>query len=92
MTRTTDAGGGWVETAADVATVWAAVAPLQGMEQMEAMQMGMSAPHRFVLRWRPGVTGASELVWDGRRFNVRSVADPEAARTRLVILADEVTS
>jgi SPP1 family predicted phage head-tail adaptor len=90
VVRTDEAGGGYAETLVDVATVWAEVEPLQGDEQLQAMQTGMARPHRFTLRYREGVDGATELLHDGRRFNVRSVTDTRAARRELVILADEV--
>lgn len=88
--RTPVEGGGWEETVQDVATVWAAVEPLQGRQQLEAMQAGMTAPHRFTIRYRRGVTGATEIAYDGRRFDVTSVTDTDARRRELVILADEV--
>jgi SPP1 family predicted phage head-tail adaptor len=90
VTRTPDAGGGWSEEWATVATVWARVEPLQGDEQIQAMQTGMRAPYRFTIRYRDGLTGASELVYGGRRFNVTSVTDTNARHRELVVLADEV--
>lgn len=88
--RTDEEGGGYTDTLRDDATVWAKVEPLQGDEQLAAMQTDMTAPHRFTIRHRRGVSGATELRYDGRRFNVRSVTDTNAAHRELVILADEV--
>lgn len=90
ITLTPDEGAGYTETPSDVATVWAAVEPLEGREQLAAMQMGMSRPHRFRVWYRSDLTGANELFHDGRRFNVGSVVDPGARREELVILADEI--
>jgi SPP1 family predicted phage head-tail adaptor len=73
----------------DIATVWAKVEPLEGNEQLRAMQAGMTRPHRFTIRWRAGITGATEVLYDGRRFNVTSVIDVEAQHREIVILADE---
>lgn len=89
---TPDVYGGTTTTATDVATVWAKVEGLQGSEQFAAMQTGMSRPHRFTIWHRDDVSGASEIVYDGRTFNVTSVTDPNATRRELVILADEVRS
>lgn len=87
-----DEYGGTAETAADMATVWAKVEPLQGREQLMAMQTGMERPHRFTIRYRDDVTGASEILYAGRRYNVTSVVDPGARHRELVILADEIKS
>lgn len=92
VTRVDDEYGGSTETTATVATVRAKVQPLEGNEQLQAMQTGMSRPHRFTIRYRAGVTGATELVYDGRTFNVSSVIDPDAKHRELVILADEVVT
>lgn len=88
-TRTDEPGGGWTDTLATVAEVWAKVEPLQGDEQLQAMQVGLSAPHRFTIRYRSGVSAANVLRWRDRRFDVRSVVDTDARRRELVILADE---
>lgn len=89
-TRVEDEYGGASETASDVATVRAKVRPLEGTEQLQAMQTGMSAPHEFTIRWRDDVTGATEVAYDGRTFNVTSVTDPDARHRELILLADEV--
>lgn len=90
LVRVEDEGGGWTETAVDVGPVPAKVEPLDGREQVEAMQAGMERPHRFMIRYREGLTGANEVVYMGRTFNVRSIVDPNEAHEDLVILADEV--
>lgn len=90
MVRVEDAYGGYTETAQDVATWWAKVEPLQGTEQVQAMQAGLRSPHRFTGHYRAGITGATELYYDGRRFDVNSVVDPGAKHRQLVILADEL--
>jgi len=92
VTRTEDEGGGYTETPTDVGVVWAKVEPLQGTEQAAFLQTGMTAPHRFTIRYQEGVTGATEIGYEGKRFNVTSVTDPDAARRELVILADQVRS
>jgi SPP1 family predicted phage head-tail adaptor len=90
--RTDDGGGGYTETPVDGDTVWAAVEPLQGQEQLVAMQTGIERPHRIKMRYRDDVSGVTQLVYDGRVFDVKSVVDPEERHRELVILADEVTT
>lgn len=88
--RVEDEGGGYTETLADVATVPAKVETKDGAERELAMQRGMLEPHVFTVRYRRGITGASELLYDGRRFNVTSVRDPNGLREDLIIEADVV--
>lgn len=90
-TRSDDGGGGYTETRVDFATVWMAVEPLEGREQLTAMQTGMQRPYRFTCRYLPGVTGALTLLYDGRTFDVRSVVDPEEKHRILVMLAEQVS-
>lgn len=90
MTRTPDGMGGYTETPTDVTGVFARVEPLQGDEQVNAMQTGMLRPYRFHLRYRAGMTGAKRIIYDSRTFDIRSVLDPEEKHRELEILADEV--
>jgi SPP1 family predicted phage head-tail adaptor len=92
VTRTPDGGGGYTETPVDVTGVPASVDPLEGREQVEAMQTGMERPHRFEMRYRTDITGATRIVYDARTFDVKSIVDPEDRHVVLVILADEVGS
>lgn len=90
VTRTEDEGGGYTEAASDVATAWAAVEELAGSERLAELQTVMERPTRFTIRYRADVAGATEILHDGRTFNVRSVADQTGRREWLVIVADEV--
>lgn len=92
MTRTPDGMGGYTETPTDVTGIPARIDPLEGREQVEAMQTGMQRPHRFYLRYRDGMTGATQLVYDSRTFDIKSVVDPEEKHRELHILADEVAA
>lgn len=88
--RTPDGMGGYSETPTDVDGIPVRVEPLQGDEQLRAMQTGMVAPHRFTMRYRSDILGATTLVYDDRPFDIKSVIDPEEKHRELVILADEV--
>lgn len=85
-----DGGGGWTPGTPTTLDTWAYVEGLQGTEQTQAMQTGMVRPHRFTIHYRPGLTGAKTLIYDARRFDVRSVVDTDTAHEELVILADEI--
>lgn len=90
MVRTPDGGGGYTEAPQDIATVWAKVEPLEGREQLAAMQTGMQRPHRFTIRYRTDISGTTQVLYDGDRYDVTSVIDVEAARREIQILADKV--
>lgn len=88
--RTADGMGGYTETPVDVAGIPARIDPLEGREQLMAMQTGMIRPHRIVMRYRYDLTGATQLLYQGRRFDIKSVVDPEERHRELIILADEI--
>lgn len=92
ITRADDGGGGYTETPTDSDPIWAYIEPLEGDEQLQAMQTGMVRPHRFTIRYRPGLTSATRVVYGSRVFDVKSVVDTDEAHAELVILADEVTA
>lgn len=87
-----DTEGGYTDAWADVATLAAKVEPLEGDEQIQAMQAGMTRPHRFTIPYRTDVSGTTRVLYDGRQFDVRSVIDPGARHWEIVIMADEVRS
>lgn len=90
VTRVADGMGGYTETPTDVPGVWAAVEPLQGTEQLQAMQTGMKRPHRITMRYRTGMSAASTLLYGTRVFDIKSVVDPEEKHRELVLMTDEV--
>lgn len=87
---TSDGMGGFVPGEPTELETWAKVEPLEGDEQLQAMQIGMKRPHRFTMRYRTDLTAAQDLVYGGRSFDVKSVTDPGESRQYLVVLADEV--
>lgn len=92
MTRTPDGMGGYTETPTDITGIDARIDPLEGREQVEAMQTGMQRPHRIVIRYREAMTGAKTLVYGTRTFDIKSVVDPEERHRELHILAEEINA
>lgn len=83
--------GGWTEgDPVDVGPIPASITPLDGEERIQAMQLGMHRPYEIEIRYREDVTGATQIIYDGRTLNVRSIVDPEERHVILIILADEV--
>lgn len=90
MALTPDGMGGNTSAPSDVTDIPARVEPLEGREQLQAMATGMVRPHRFTLRYQSGLSGAKQIVYDGRTFDIQSVVDPEEKHRELIVLADEV--
>lgn len=82
--------GGTTDSNADVTGVWAWVEPLQGNEQLQAMQTGMKRPHRITMRYRSGLSAMQTLLYGTRVFDIKSVIDPDEKHRELVLMADEV--
>lgn len=89
-TRTDLEGGGWEEgPPVDVATIWAAIEPLEGSERLRAMQVSASLSHRIRIRYRDDVTAKNRIVYGARIFNITAVIDPNERHEELHLLAEE---
>lgn len=91
-TATTDAGGGYASAWADVATVWARLEAMEGRELVLGGVIRGDASHRVTMRYRAGVTPDNRIVYDGRVFDVVSVANLEERDEALRIMCREVVS
>lgn len=74
-TRTDDGYGGYAETWATYATVWAQVRPLSGRERYHAQQIEAEASYRVTIRYRADVLDSDRIVWRGQNLNIRFRAD-----------------
>lgn len=74
-TRTRDAMGGYAETWADTATVWALVRPMSGRERAQAGQQQAAANYLVVMRYRSDVLAGQRLLWRDTPLNIRFIAD-----------------
>nr|WP_211234143.1 phage head closure protein [Desulfocurvus vexinensis] len=83
-----DGMGGWEETWADLATVWARVEALKGEEYFAAAQMQNSVSHRVTMRYRADLTPTHRLVFEGRTLDIEAVL-PDERKSRLVIMCTE---
>ena len=94
-----DGAGGYVKSWADVAQLWAEITPISttgaangrmsGRELLLGGQLQPEISHRITLRFQEGVTPAMRLVYDGRIFNIRHVANVQEQGEVLELLAQE---
>lgn len=91
-TRVPNGRGGYTVTPTDSPPIWSKVEPLEGREQLIAMQSGIERPHRFTFRYAdaPDVTAISQIVAGARVFDVKSVVDVSDAHVKLIVLAEEL--
>jgi SPP1 family predicted phage head-tail adaptor len=73
QTRTSDGMGGWTETWATLATVWAAVWPVSAREILKAGQTSMEITHRIKIRYRAGVDPSYRILFGTRYFSIMSI-------------------
>lgn len=71
VTQTADGQGGWTETWATVATVWASIEPVKGWEKMQAAQMETPVTHNVTMRYRSGVTTKHRILYGTRIFDIK---------------------
>lgn len=86
---TVDAFGQASPTWSDLLTCWARIEPLSGRELVLAQAQNAEVTHLVEVMYRPTVTAAMRVVYQGRIFNVLSVIDPDMAHVTLELLCSE---
>lgn len=89
LTQTTDGGGGFTDSWADTATLWAGVEELTGSEGFEAQQTASTLSHRVTIRYRTGVTPQQRLKYGARVLKINAVINPGQLNERLELLCTE---
>lgn len=82
----TPIGSGWQ----DVATVWAAVEPIQGREYILLQNTQSELTTRVRIRYRPGIKPAMRVVYGTRIFDIQAVIDFEERHVELQLMCKEV--
>lgn len=72
-TRTPDGQGGYTQSWATHATVWAKIKQLSQSERMIAQKMDNPATHRFTCRYVAGVKGDMRITYQSREFNIARI-------------------
>lgn len=83
-------GGGYAEAYTTLATVWARPRPMFGARIIDGAQVQERITHAFDIRWRADYAAWRFVLFDGRRFAVRSIMNPDEGRAWLEVLAEEL--
>lgn len=67
------------------AEVWARVEPLGGREGFGQQQFVATGDLRFTIRWRDDVTPLDRIVYDGREYDIVTVAEYGRREALLVV-------
>ncbi len=89
VSRVSDGQGGFTETFADGATVFASIEPVKAWERYQAMQTQAPVTHKVLMRYRADVTSASRLKFGTRVLWVKEVINPNEDDAFLEIRAQE---
>ena len=75
---------------ADVATVWAAVEPLQGREFIAAQAAVSEVSARIRMRYRPGITPAMRVVHGADVYGIEAVIHVRSAKRELQLMCKAI--
>lgn len=78
---------GWT----DVATVWASIRHLSGVESIKADATVSTVKASIRIRWRPGLNAGMRVVHDAQVYNVEAVL-PDVGGREFVDLVAEVVA
>ena len=87
--QTPNAEGGFDDAYTTVASVRAKIKVLFGGRLIDGVQDQERVTHNFIIRWRSDRGAWRWVLFDGRRFVVRSVSDPTETKRWMEILAEE---
>lgn len=87
---TQDSEGVMIEAWVDLATIWAAVEPLQGRELLAAQAIAAEVTTRIRIRYRQGITPAMRVLYRDRIFDIQVPIDPEEKHQELQLMCREV--
>jgi SPP1 family predicted phage head-tail adaptor len=73
----------------DVLSCWAQISPANGREQLAGDAQQAETTHRITIRYRPGITAAMRVVYEGRLLEVTSVLDDEMQHRKLQLMCSE---
>lgn len=89
VSQATDGQGGFTETWADEAIIWAAIEPIKGYERYQAQQVQTPVTHKLTIRYRSGVTTKKRFLYGSRVFTIKEVLNENEDKRYLLIRALE---
>jgi SPP1 family predicted phage head-tail adaptor len=87
--QTQDEYGQPLLTWSDVATVYAAIEPMNGRELIAAEAVNSDVTHNVTMRYRAGITAAMRLNYQGRLFNIHTILDENERHRMLTLICSE---
>ena len=87
--RTDDNGGGVTQTWSEIATLWASIKPLGGLELFEKDRLTGRLTHEIRIRYRTGVRPEMRFRQTGRVFQILAAIDLDERRRWLRCLCEE---
>ena len=90
MTPAPDGAGGFAESWAEIALVFARIEPASVRDRFGAGQTLEEVTHRITLRHRAGVASGMRLSRGDRNFDIATVHDPDETGRYLVCRVREV--
>lgn len=88
VSTTRDTHGNQVESWSNVATVYAAVEPINGGEKSTQARVTADVTHKITIRFR-AVTPRSRVVYAGRTFDVNATLNESERNRELTLLCTE---
>ena len=89
LSQSSDGGGGFTDSWADTATLWAGIEELTGSEGFEAQQTASTLSHRVTIRYRTSVVPTQRLKYGTRILKINAVINPGQLNERLELLCTE---
>lgn len=89
LSQSSDGGGGFTDSWADTATLWAGIEELTGSEGFEAQQTAATLSHRVTIRYRASVTPQQRIKYGTRILKINAVVNPGQLNERLELLCTE---
>jgi SPP1 family predicted phage head-tail adaptor len=78
-----------VATWSDVTTVWAAVEPLRGKEEIISAQVTSETTHRITVRYRDGLNSHMRIKFGSREFRIESLINLDERNRQLELMCVE---
>jgi SPP1 family predicted phage head-tail adaptor len=85
-----DEYGAPVESWETVATVWAAIEPISGREQLQGKQLNADVTTRIRMRYRTGISAVMRVTWGAHVYNILNVIHYRTSSRELILECREV--